>query len=182
MILKSEVNMLYSKYEKFEKNLIKLEKIFIGVPFVLIFITVCGQVFQRFFNLPIPDTSEVSLICQAVFTFICAGSLVYTGDHITIEVHKLIKNKKIVFIVEIIAYLFLLIFSVIFIWLGFDLFKFTLDTGTATTSLRIPLWIPYGSMLVGLILIVIHTIGAILKMFYYYRNNADLFGAKDENI
>jgi|SRR5665647_2202593 len=161
---------LYSKYAKFEEILSKIEMIIVIVAFTAIFITVAEQVFQRFLNLPIPDTSEISMVSQAVFTFLCVSMLVFSGDHITIEAQKMIKNKSILFIVDIIAYICQLGFAAIFLWLGYDLLMFSIQSGSATTALRVPLWIPYGALFLGLIILIIHTIGAIWKMFYKQKN------------
>lgn len=152
---------MYQKYLKFEKNLYKIEMFIVTVAFTTIFITVVLQVFQRFFNLPIPDTSEISMVGQAVFAFFSVSMLVYSGEHITIEAHKMIKNENIVISVEILAYVFQIIFAFVFIWLGYDLLGFAIKSGSATTALRVPLWIPYGSFFIGMLLLVIHTIGSI---------------------
>lgn len=156
---------MYKKYAGLEKVIFKIEKFIVVIAFATIFITVALQVVQRFFNLPIPDTSEISLVCQAVFTFFCVSMLVYTGGHITIEVQKLIRNAKILRIVDTIGYVFLLVFASVFIWLGYDLLLFAVQSGTSTTALRVPLWIPYGSLFVGLIFLVIHSVGAVWKMY-----------------
>jgi len=156
---------MYSAYQKFEKLLHKVEKLFVTIPFFLIFVTVVEQVFQRYFNLPVADTSEISMISQAVFTFIGMGMLVYSEDHITIEVHKLIKNVRVLAVVETIMYLLLIAFSVLYIYLGADLMAFALRTGTATTQLRIPLALPYGAMLVGFACVIIHAVGKLMRLF-----------------
>lgn len=164
---------MYQKYVKFEEVLLKVEKAVIMIAFALIFITVSLQVFQRFFNLPIPDTSDISLVSQGVFTFMSVGMLVFLGGHITIEAQKMIKSRTVLYAVEMFAYVVMLIFAGVFIWLGYDLFGFALETGTSTAALRIPLWIPYGSMLFGLILMVFHIIGAMMKMYYYWKNPSE---------
>lgn len=157
-------------YGKFEQTLFKFEKIIVMIPFVAIFVTVVEQVFQRFFNLPIPDTSDISLVSQATFTFLCVGVLVFTEGHITIEVHKMIKNMKILFFVELIGSIIMIIIAGIFAFLGYGLLAFALESGSSTMALRIPMWIPYGSMMIGMILMIIHQIGAILKLFYYRKH------------
>ena len=43
---------MYSRYLKFEKILAKIELFFVVIPFILIFITVVEQVFQRYFWIP----------------------------------------------------------------------------------------------------------------------------------
>lgn len=156
---------MYKNYVRVEKIIYKVEKAIVTLAFVIIFLTVSLQVVQRFFNLPIPDTSEISLVCQATFAFLCVSMLVYSVGHITIEVQKLIKSEKLLRIVDTFAYVFLLAFAGVFLWLGFDLLMFALETGTATTSLRVPLWIPYGALMLGLIFLVIHAVGAVWKMY-----------------
>lgn len=160
-------------YGKFEKLLFNIEKILVMIPFVAIFVTVVEQVFQRFFNLPIPDTSDISLVSQASFTFLSIGLLVYTGNHITIEVHKMIKNRNILFVVELAGSICMLFIAGIFLYLGYGLLTYAFESGSATMALRIPLWIPYGSMLAGMILMIIHQIGAILKLFYFRRHPSE---------
>lgn len=172
---------MYSHYLKFEKVLAKIELFFVVIPFILIFITVVGQVFQRYFNLPIADTSELSMICMAVFTFMSMGYLVFNEGHITIEVHKLIKNHKALAIVEIVMYVVMIVFSLFYLYLGYDLFSFALSTGTATTQLRIPLSIPYGTMLVGFVCVIIHALGKILERWTFRNDLGELYD-KEINI
>lgn len=131
------------------------------------------QVFQRLFNLPIPDTSDISLVSQATFTFLSIGLLVYTGNHITIEVHKMIRNRKLLFAVELTGSVCMLFIAGIFLYLSYGLLTYAFDSGSATMALRIPLWIPYGSMMAGMILMIIHQIGAILKLFYYMKHPSE---------
>lgn len=170
---------MYIKYAKFEKIIYRIEQLFVILPFVIIFLTVVEQVIQRFFNLPIPDTSDISIIAQCVFTFTCVGMLVNTNGHITIEVHKLIKNRNLIIIIELIKHVISLVFAGIFIYLGYDLFLYAITGGSATMALRIPLWVPYGSMLLGLIFMVFHTIGEIMKLFYCKKNGLPLSDEAD---
>ena len=171
---------MYQKYAGFEKILMKFEKFFVMIAFVLIFITVVIQGVQRAFNLPIPDTSDLSIIAQSVFTFMCVGMLVNTQGHITIEVHKMIKNREFLYIVEMIKNVVTLIFAGLFIYLGYDLAAYAITGGTATMAMRIPLWIPYGAMLIGLIFMVLHTIGEMMRLQYCKKH--DLPFAEEEDI
>ena len=167
---------MYSAYSKFESILNKIEQILVVIPFVLIFVTVVEQVFVRYLNLPLEDSSEISTVCQALFTFFGIGMLTYSEGHITIEVHKMIKNFKILAIVECISYVLMIVFAALYIYLGYDLFAFALDTGTATTQLRIPLSLPYGAMLVGFICLIIHAVGKIMRVFAYRNNLGEIYG------
>jgi C4-dicarboxylate transporter DctQ subunit len=154
---------------RLEKGLVRMEDAIALFGFVVLFVTVNIQVFQRYFNLPIVDTSEISLTSQTSFAFICMGALVYYRGHITIEVTKLIRKKELLFAVDLIMYFFLCVFACVFLWLGWSLMIFALESGTATTSLRIPLWIPYGSMMLGLAAVLIHSVGGAARLIFARR-------------
>lgn len=171
---------MYKKYAKFEAVLYRFEITVATLAFAVIFITVVEQVFQRMFNLPIVDTSDISLVAQGVFSFMCVGLLVYTGGHITIEVHKMIKNEKLLFLVELVMYALLIIISLVFLWLCWDLFLYALSSGSATMALRVPLWIPYGSMFLGICFMIVHSIGAVLKMNYMAKHPEEKEDADDD--
>lgn len=152
-------------YEKFENFLFLIEKIIITLMMTIMFLTVVLQVIVRFFNFPIPDTSEISLISFAVMTFIGAGLLVYEKGHITIEVSTLFKSKKLIFLFELLASITMLIIISILFNLGYSLLAFALESHEATMTLRIPMSVPFSSLIIGLVLMLIHTIGFILKLF-----------------
>lgn len=166
---------MYSHYLKIEKILAKIELSCVVIPFVVIFVTVVLQVFQRYFNLPIADTSELSMTSMTVFAFMSMGYLLFTDAHITIEVHKLIKNYRILAIVETLMYLLLIAFSILYLYLSWDLFGFALSTGSATTQMRIPLVIPYGALLLGFICMIIHAVGKLLERWTYRKELERLY-------
>lgn len=155
---------MYQQYAKVEAVLYRFEITLATLAFSVIFLTVVEQVFQRFFDLPIADTSDISLIAQTVFSFLCVGLLVYSGGHITIEVHTMIQNERFRFLVELVMYVLLFLIGLVFLWMSWNLFLYAKSSGSATMALRIPLWIPYGSMLLGICFLLLHSIGAILKL------------------
>lgn len=156
---------MLSFYEKVEMVLFHIEKVVITLMMVVMFLTVVLQVIVRFFNLPIPDTSDISLVAFAVMTFIGAGLLVHQKGHITIEVSTLIKSKKIVFIFDVLANIAMLVIVSIILNLGYSLLSFSLESREATMALRIPMAIPFSALVIGLVFMLIHTIGILLKLF-----------------
>lgn len=153
-----------SKFERFEEMLIKVEKFVITLMMAIMFITVFFQVITRFFNLPIPDTSDLSLVSFTIMTFIGAGLLVHTKGHITLEVTSLIKSKKIVFIFDLFTHIAMIIIIGVLLSIGYSLLTFALESNEATMAMRIPMSIPFSALVIGLILMLIHTIGIILKL------------------
>jgi TRAP-type transport system small permease protein len=156
---------MLSFFEKIEKVIFQVEKAVITLMMATMFLTVVLQVIVRFFNLPIPDTSDISLVAFAVMTFIGAGLLVYQKGHITIEVNTLIKSKKVVFIFDVLSNIAMLVIVSIILSLGYSLLTFALESREATMALRIPLAIPFSALVIGLVLMLIHTIGILLKLF-----------------
>jgi TRAP-type C4-dicarboxylate transport system permease small subunit len=144
--------------------LIKIEKFVITLMMAIMFITVFFQVITRFFNLPIPDTSDLSLVTFTIMTFIGAGLLVYTKGHITLEVTSLIKSKKIVFIFDLFTHIAMIIIIGVLLSIGYSLLTFALESNEATMAMRIPMSIPFSALVIGLILMLIHTIGIIIKL------------------
>ena len=75
----------------------------------------------------------------------------------------------------------MIVFSLFYLYLGYDLFSFALSTGTATTQLRVPLSIPYGTMLVGFVCVIIHALGKILERWTFRNDLGELYD-KEINI
>jgi TRAP-type transport system small permease protein len=164
MFWKRRKRLLLTKYARFEEILFKIEKFVITLMMLIMFVTVFFQVITRFFNLPIPDTSDISILAVTIMTFIGAGLLVYTKGHITLEVTSLIKSKKWVFIFDICTHIAMLVIIGVLLNIGYSLLTFAIESREATMAMRIPMSIPFSALVIGLILMVIHTIGIILKL------------------
>ncbi|WP_160058333.1 TRAP transporter small permease [Alkalicoccus saliphilus] len=156
-------------YSKLEKNLSKLEKILVTLMMMIMFVSVFIQVLSRFFNLPIPDTSDISLVSFAMMTFFGTGLLVYTKGHILIEITSLIKSQKIVFIFDVLSNIAMLIIGAILLNIGFALLMYFFENREATMALRIPLAVPFTSLVIGLVLMLVHTIGNLMVLFNKYK-------------
>lgn len=154
-----------SLYARFEKVLFQIERVVVTLMMVIMFITVCLQVVARFSNLSIPDTSDISLVSFAVMIFIGSGLLVYTKGHISIEVSTLFNSKKINFIFALLTNIFMLVISGVILDIGYSLLVYALESGEATMALRIPMAIPFSALVIGLILMLIHTIGNLIELF-----------------
>lgn len=151
-------------YAKMEKVLFKIEAFIITLMMAIMFITVFSQVLTRFFNLPFPDTSDLSLVSFAIMTFLGAGILVYLKDHISIDITTLIKNRRTKKSIELVNHFFMIVIGVLLLMLGFSLLQYAITSGETTMAMRIPLYIPHTAFVIGLIMLIIHTIGDILEL------------------
>lgn len=159
-------------FQRFEELLIKIEKVIITLMLALMFVAVVVQVFVRYFNLPIRDTTEMSVMTMALITFMGCGLLVHTKDHITCEIDQLFRSHRVRFLFELFTSLAMLIFIGVFTYLGYDLLMYAVEGGEKTLELGIPLTIPFATMVIGMILMLIHTVSNIIKLFTKSRKTA----------
>lgn len=141
-----------------ERILVSIQRVLVTILLMVTFVLVAIQVAVRYFRLPLPDTSEVSLVAVAMLAFICIGLLVYTGGHISIEVVSLLPSKKLQFILRQVAGVGVLVFVVVYGAQAWRLFQFSLSSGESTLALRFPLAVPFACLVVGVVLAGFHTV------------------------
>lgn len=141
-----------------ERSLVAGEKLVVTLLMALAFLAVVVMIPVRYLGLVFPDLSEVSLMTIATLTFLCIGLLVHTGGHISIEVAGLVKSKVAQFTFRQIANLGILVFVVLFGIQAFKLLQSVIGNGGTTLVLHIPLVIPFGALIVGLLLAAFHAV------------------------
>lgn len=143
----------------------KIEKFIVIVLLMIMFVAVIMQVMARYFNLPLIDTTEISLMNMSLLTFIGAGFAVYSRDHIAIEITDLIKSERLKMALELMVTIVYMVFALVFLYLGYSLFAYSLGAGETTLELRIPLAVPNGTLLIGMALMLFHAVGNLLRLF-----------------
>ena len=120
-------------------------------------------VFRYFFHAPLFWANEASIFMMAWITFI-GGSLglkYKSQASITFLVDRLsIKGKR---ILAIVSYIIILIFMAILLYLSYEWVFLASDQ--ISTSMRIPMWIPYLSVPVGLTCAFIHLSNHLVELF-----------------
>lgn len=126
---------------------------------IILFINV---LFRYFLNDPLFWANEASIFMMAWLTFI-GGSLglkYKTQASITLFVNRLSdKNQR---ILQIITQIIILIFMAILLYLSWD-WVLSL-TATVSSSMRIPMWIPYSCVPVGLTFAFIHLLAQFIDL------------------
>lgn len=120
-------------------------------------------VFRYFFNDPIYWASEASIFMMAWITFI-GGSLGLkhkSQASVTFMVDRFSeKGRK---IIEIISYIIILVFMLLLLYLSY---QWVLSAShQKSTSMRIPMWIPYLSVPTGLTFAFIHLVSHLINLF-----------------
>jgi TRAP-type C4-dicarboxylate transport system permease small subunit len=153
-------------FNRFEKFLFKIEKAIATLLLAIMFIAVSLQVVARYFYLPIIDTTEMSVMIMSLITFIGAGLGVYTKEHISVEIEKMFQSTRIRFLFKFFTYISMMTFAFTFLFLGYSLFTYALESGERTLELGIPSSIPYATMIVGLVCMLIHTVSNLINLFW----------------
>lgn len=138
-----------------ERKIFKIEAFIISLSLAVILISVTIQVLIRVLGLNSIGTTEIGMVGMSILTFIGTAAIMYSKDHITIELKQLIKSERA---------LFLIVFCVFFINIAYKLFQFTLSAGEGTLELGIPTAIPIGSMVLGTVLLLFHAVCDVVRL------------------
>ena len=151
-------------YHRLEKLIFKIEQAFVTVLLAVSFVAVFVQVFARYFFLPIIDTTEFSMMSLPMLAFMGLGLCTYTDGSISIEIVSLIRNKWVRFVLIFVRHIIMLLFVVVYVFMARDLIVFVANINMTTLELRIPLLLPYVTLMAGLVFMGIHTIGGLLRL------------------
>ncbi|MBN6205765.1 TRAP transporter small permease subunit [Ralstonia pickettii] len=151
-------------WSKIEKKVFEVEAFIIVVSLVAMFIAVVIQVIVRAIGMNSIGTTEVGMLAMSILTFIGTSAIIYTKDHITIELEQLIKSERLVYWMKLITTIIMVIFGLIFISVTYTFFLFTLESGEKTIELGIPVAIAAGSMVIGTSLLIFHSISDFMNL------------------
>ncbi|TQR19600.1 TRAP transporter small permease [Psychrobacillus vulpis] len=141
-----------------------IEKVIAMILIASMTIVIAAAVLFRYLlNAPIFWASEASIFMMAWLTFI-GGSLglkYKSQASVTFLVDRFSDNGKRVF--EIVSYVIILIFMALLLYLSYQ-WVFS-SSHQKSTSMRIPMWIPYLSVPVGLTFAFIHLLNNLVNLF-----------------
>lgn len=152
-------------WSKIEKKVFEVESIIITASLAVMLIAVVIQVLIRLLGLNSIGTTEVGMLAMSILTFIGTSTIIFTKDHITIELEQLIKSERLVYWMNVISTFIMMIFGIIFTSVTYTFFIFILESGEKTIELGIPVAISIGSMVIGSLLLVFHSIGDLLRLY-----------------
>lgn len=145
-------------------NIIESIEVFISIILVaaMTIILFFNVVYRYFLNDPIFWANEASIFMMAWLTFI-GGSLglkYKTQAAITLLVERLSEQRK--RMISIITQIIVLIFMVILLYISWD-WVLSL-TSTVSSSMRIPMWVPYSCVPIGLTFAFIHLLDQFIDL------------------
>jgi len=158
--------------DKLESGIFKAESIIITVSLVAMFLAVVVQVLTRTLGMSSVGMTEIGMLGMSILTFIGTSAITYSKDHITIELEQVIRSKQVVHWMKVITDIIMIIFGAVFISVAYSFFQFTITSGDKTIELGIPVAIPIGAMLLGIVLMIFHALCDLIRLFQRRKDPA----------
>lgn len=134
----------------------KFEDYSVTILYMLMIVAIFLQVFTRFvIKYSIPWTEELARYLMAWAVFIGAGIGAKESAHVGIDALVEVLPKKLKGYIKVIALVISMVFSIILIFLSIIMLEFLITTGQTSPAMKLPMWIPYCSVLVGGVLMSI---------------------------
>lgn len=150
--------------DAFEGGLSAFEKRAAALALVAILIGVGLTIITRAIRLPIPSTGELAIVAMAPLTFIGAAFASYMHQHITIDIIDAVANAPIRRLAAILASLSMCVFAGTYSWLALAFFQYVWSSGERLIDLGIPVWIPVGCIVIGSVLMLVHSSLDVLRL------------------
>ncbi|WPK12817.1 TRAP transporter small permease [Lysinibacillus louembei] len=150
-------------WAKIEKRIYKIQEAFIAIALLIIMLAVILQIVGRLAGWHSLGMPEYAAIGMTVITFIGASAITYTRDYIAIELNQMIKSRKVQLIFHLIVDVIIIVFAVLFINISWTFLQFVVASGEKTLEVEIPLSIPYGLIVLGILLMLIHSVSNVIK-------------------
>jgi len=140
----------------FWRGLKNFEDISVAVLYIIMTIVIFWQIIARFvLQSSLPWSEELARYLMAWAVFIGASIAAADGAHIGITAMVDRLPKKSSHKVRLVAVILSLIFAILMVYLGIIIIGFLIKTGQQSPSMRIPMYIPYGSVAFGGLLMTI---------------------------
>lgn len=150
--------------KKIFKALDRTEDIVASSLLIMASLLVFIQVILRYqFNYSISWSEEIARMMIAWFIFIGSSMAVRENAHVNMDIMNTILAGRIKIIVGMIVDIINMIFCVIIIIAGIKMLKDAYVLGSMATSVKIPLYIPYASVPVGVFLMLIRYIASFVN-------------------
>ncbi len=144
---------------------------------ILTIVMIAAVIFRYFLQNPIPWASEVSIYLFIWFSFI-GGSwgLKYgTQASVTFLIDALSENKQ--RILRIVQDIIMLVFLCVILFYAAKWVALPSTMLQKSTSLGMPMWIPYSAVPIGILFAVIHIVARLIRLF---RNQGDFSGKEGD--
>lgn len=133
------------------------------------------QVFSRFvIQLPLPWVEEVIRYIMIYLVLIMSSVAIYLNAHLNVDILDLLMKGKVLTVLSKIRAGIILVFTISYGYLSFQLIMNTIERGQVTPALQISMGWPLFALLLGSILIAINCIYIIINKGNKLTNKIDV--------
>ena len=148
-----------------EKRLYFAENVICSICLLVMLLTVALGVCVRVFNWPIPNVAEWALAAMSPLTFVGSAMCAHKGAHIAVDIIEQLPFPLIKRISAFIVAALMVIFSVVYAWLGWSLFEDALITKERWLDMGTPVFIPIFFFFIGMVFMSIHGLCDLIRGF-----------------
>ncbi len=146
-----------------EGLLARVEARFVQLLMVVLLVVGVAQVVVRSAGQRSLGTDEITTMTMAVLVFVGSGVVVYTAEYIAIEILEFIKKESLQKVFRMAGMVATAVFAVVFGYYSWDLMS-RIGWEEKTLQLGLPLAISAAAMVVGAVLMLLHTVGNGLRL------------------
>lgn len=146
-----------------EGLLARVEARFVQLLMVVLLVVGVAQVVVRSAGERSLGTDEVTTMTMAVLVFVGSGIVVYTAENIAIEILEFIKKESLQKVFRLAGMFATGVFALVFGYHSWDLMS-RIGWEEKTLQLGLPLALSAAAMVVGAVLMLLHTVGNGLRL------------------
>ena len=152
-----------SLFRSVERLAFRVEKWVCIASLVAMLLAVTVSVVARYFNLALPDVSELAIFAMAPLTFVGAAMCTYTGTHIVVDIVQHVDSRWVRRLSRIVVALAMIVFGAVYFTAALEFYQSTLLFGERGLGLGTPIAIPAFFFPLGMALVLLHAVGELLR-------------------
>jgi C4-dicarboxylate transporter DctQ subunit len=160
--------------KKVMKVLDRIEELILIILMFVMTVSIIIQVFSRtVLNISPSWTEELARYILVWITFVGASLGVKRGAHMGVEAFTMLFPKNIAKYVKLITALVCAVFTGLVCVNSISILKLQISTGQVSAAMQLPMWIPYGGVTVGTLLMTIRFIESFFNTVNADENGGD---------
>lgn len=166
----------------FKRYLSRFENLILGTTFLVMIVAMVTQVVNRtFVHSSMPWLEELAVYSMLYMVLLGTEAGLRDGSQLSIKLLEEKLKGRVRLVVEAIAKLVVLVFSVIMLRASYALVMQQVSSGQLTPALQWPMWIPYASFLIAFALIVVvQAVTLVLYVKALIRNDESIVRAVED--
>lgn len=152
--------------DRIERRMMWTETWICAWALMIMAVSVMVSVIIRYAGIRMANYGELALVCMAPLTFVGAALCYARGTHISVDILRVIKNRVFNMVLNLVVIVMCLGFATIFFYFGGQFFFEFVDSGEIMMDVKTPLYLPAFFLPLGMLLLVIHAVFDLVRVFF----------------